>query len=442
MLRISDETIPVDYYKVLPIENRFIKLPAENYLNLIDIEPCKPQYAILNAVNDPRYRFVTACVSRRVGKTFIANVILQLIALQPRSTVLIIAPDYALASISWDLQHELLRKFDVETTRDNAKDRIIELVNGSMIRIAAVSKIDSAVGRSYDLIIFDEAAIADDAGAKYNVALRPTLDKLNSKVIFISTPRGDNWFREFFERGFSDEPKFKTWLSIHADHHENPRASDSDIAEARATLSHAEFEQEYLANFVTFEGQVYSLDNDQIVDLSSLIERVKAEPHKVDVIGGLDVGFRDETAMCCIVCMENEEGLNEYFIIDEYFANHKSTKTHAEQIGRLMDKYEIDFNYIDAAAAQTRFDFAATYDITCIKAKKSILDGIGSVAAVIDNHRLWVHHECIEVIYALRNHKWKMDTELEKTEPNRARHMADAIRYAIYTYESGVGGIS
>ena len=107
-----------------------------------------------------------------------------------------------------------------------------------------------------------------------------------------------------------------------------------------------------------------------------------------------------------------------------------------------MDKYDIDYNYIDSAAAQTKFDFAATYDITCINAKKSILDGIGTVATVIDNRRLWVHEDCIEIIYSLRNHKWKMETELQKTEANRARHMADAIRYAIYTYESGCGGIS
>ena len=60
------------------------------------------------------------------------------------------------------------------------------------------------MGRSYDLIIFDEAALADGRDA-FNVALRPTLDKDNSKAIFISTPRGsNNWFYELFEREFTD----------------------------------------------------------------------------------------------------------------------------------------------------------------------------------------------------------------------------------------------
>ena len=82
----------------------------------------------------------------------------------PGMTVLIISPDYSLSSISWDLQRQLLDKFDIERVRDNAKDRVIELTNGSIIRVASVSRVDSAVGRSYDLIIFDEAALNDAGG--------------------------------------------------------------------------------------------------------------------------------------------------------------------------------------------------------------------------------------------------------------------------------------
>jgi phage terminase large subunit len=441
MLRISRPEVPANYFKQLPYDERFLKLPAENYIDLLGVEPERPQYAILNAVNDPRFRFVTACVSRRVGKTFIANVILQLVALTPGTNVLIIAPDYNLSSISWDLQHDLLDKFEIERVRDNAKDRIIELVNGSTIRVASVGRIDSAVGRSYDLIIFDEAAIADDAGPKFNIALRPTLDKDASKCIFISTPRGDNWFREFFDRGFSED--FPDWCSVHADYKENSRASTADIEAARKTMSHAEFEQEYLANFVTFEGQVYSLKSEHIVDLSELIERVHKNRGRVDIISGLDVGFRDETAMCVIIVLPNKEDpdLNDYFIVDEYMQSARSTQYHAERINKLVEKYDLDFTYIDSAAQQTRFDLAAIYDISTINAKKSITDGIGAVGTVIDNGRLYVHEDCIECIYSLRNYKWKDNTELEKPEHTRASHMADAIRYAIYTYSLGTGGV-
>lgn len=433
MLEVS-RPLEVDTYGTFDLEDRFLKLPAENYCSLLGIEPCRPQFAILNAINDPRYRFVTACVSRRVGKTFIANIIGQLVGLTPGTTVLIIAPDYTLASISWDLQRQLLDKFDVERKRDNAKDRVIELANGSMIRIASVSRVDSAVGRSYDLIIFDEAALNDDGGVAFNINLRPTLDKINSKCLFISTPRGDNWFKEFYDRGFSQKPEHANWISIHADWTENPRASETDIAEARATLSHAEFEQEYMANFVTFEGQIFALSTDQIIDTTPIVEKALDRRAHVDIIAGLDLGFNDETAMPIIICTYNSEDKPEFYIVAEYVNSGVSTATHAERIQGLMEVYDMDYIYIDHSAAQTKFDFAYLYDIPTINAKKAILDGIGFLAALIEHNQIYVDHNCVEVIYSLRNYRWKRDTANPTPEHNRASHMADALRYAIYTY--------
>ena len=167
------------------------------------------------------------------------------------------SPNYALSQISFDLQRTLIKHFDLEVTKDNAKDKVIEISNGSTIRMGSVNQVDSCVGRSYDLIIFDEAALADGKDA-FNVALRPTLDKPNSKAIFISTPRGkSNWFSEFFWRGFSED--FPEWASIRATYRDNPRMSQSDIAEARKSMSEAEFKQEYEADFNTYEGQILSL---------------------------------------------------------------------------------------------------------------------------------------------------------------------------------------
>ena len=163
------------------------------------------------------------------------------------------SPNYSLSQISFDLQRQLFKHFDLEVLRDNAKDKVIELSNHSTIRMGSINQVDSVVGRSYDLIIFDEAALVDGKDA-FNVALRPTLDKENSKALFISTPRGrNNWFAEFWYRGFSDE--YPQWASVKATYHENPRLSEEDIAEARKTMSEAEFNQEYMADFNVFEGQ-------------------------------------------------------------------------------------------------------------------------------------------------------------------------------------------
>ena len=409
-------------------DRRFIKLPRDGYMDLLGVTPNSSQHGIINAINNPKYRFITAAVSRRQGKTYIANIIGQLITLVPGSNVLLMSPNYSLSQISFELQRGLIKHFDLEVTRDNAKDKVIELSNGSTIRMGSVNQVDSVVGRSYDLIIFDEAALVDGRDA-FNVALRPTLDKANSKALFISTPRGrNNWFAEFWQRGFSDQ--FPEWCSIKATYHENPRISEEDIIEAKKTMSESEFNQEYMADFNVFEGQVWAFNHEECVaDLSEI------DLSKMDVFAGMDVGYKDPTAFCVIAYDWDAE---KFYLVDEYLDAEKTTEQHAIEIRKLIDKWDIDWIYIDSAAQQTRFDFAQNYDITTINAKKSVLDGIGHVAGIVDNDKLIVHQACKESLASLDQYQWDPNPNLLKEKPkhNYASHMADALRYALYSFET------
>jgi len=428
LIELSRSDIVSDYLMEFDKEERFIKLPINSYLELLGIEPNTSQTALINAVSNPKYRFICASVARRQGKTYISNIIGQLVCLIPNSHVLLMSPNYSLSQISFDLQRQLIKHFDLEMLRDNAKDKVIELSNNSTIRMGSINQVDSVVGRSYDLIIFDEAALTDGRDA-FNVALRPTLDKDNSKAIFISTPRGrNNYFAEFYHRGFSDE--FPEWCSIKATWHENPRVSEQDIIEAKKGMSEAEFAQEYMADFNVFEGQVWSFNHEQCVaDLSEF------DTSKMDVFAGLDVGYKDPTAFCVIAYDWEEE---KFHLVDEYLNSERTTEQHAAEIQKLIDKWDIDYIYIDSAAAQTRFDFAQNYDISTINAKKSVLDGIGHVAGVIDNDKLIVNQTCRESLMALDQYQWDPNPNLLKEKPkhNQASHMADAIRYALYTFET------
>ena len=409
-------------------DDRFIKLPIDGYMDLLGITPNTSQNAIINAINNPKYRFICAAISRRQGKTYISNIIGQLICLVPNSHVLLMSPNYSLSQISFDLQRNLIKHFDLEVIRDNAKDKVIELSNNSTIRMGSINQVDSVVGRSYDLIIFDEAALVDGRDA-FNVALRPTLDKDNSKAIFISTPRGrNNYFAEFYYRGFTDE--FPEWASIKATWHENPRVSEDDIKEARKTMSEAEFAQEYLADFNVYEGQIWTFNHEsQIAELNSL------DTSKMDVFAGLDVGYKDPTAFCVIAYDWDEK---KYYVVDEYLDSERTTEQHAGEIQKLIDKWDIDWIYIDSAAQQTRFDFAQNYGISTINAKKSVLDGIGQVAGIVDNDDLFVNQSCREVLMCLDQYQWDPNPNLMKERPKHdgASHMADALRYALYTFET------
>lgn len=75
MLTISRDDI--DRYNITELEAslRFIKLPVTNYLKLLTFnnvnvydELNRPQIGLINAVNNPKYRFICAALSRRLGK--------------------------------------------------------------------------------------------------------------------------------------------------------------------------------------------------------------------------------------------------------------------------------------------------------------------------------------------------------------------------------------
>lgn len=426
---VSRADIPTDVIVQYP--GAFMKVPIANYLKELKLDPLPSQIALVNGINNPKYRFGCAALSRRQGKTYIANIIGQVVSLVPGSNVLVMAPNYNLSSISFDLQRHLIKHFGIEVEKDNAKDRVIELINGSTIRIGSVNQVDSCVGRSYDLIIFDECSLTDGMEA-FNVALRPTLDKPNSKAIFISTPRGkNNWFSKLFERGFSDE--FPQWFSIKATWKDNPRMSIEDVEEARRALSKAEFAQEYEADFNMFEGKIWNLNEDCIQDLSDF------NPKRCDIIAGLDLGFKDPTAFVVVAFNWEDE---KFYVLDEYHAAEKSLDKHAEELRKLIDKWNVDYIYVDSANQQQRFDLAQIYDIPSNNAKKDVLAGIGHIASLTDNNRIIVDQRCKHVLYAFDQYQWDPKANLLKEKPlhNDASHAADSLRYAIYSYKVSSGG--
>jgi hypothetical protein len=155
----------------------------------------------------------------------------------------------------------------------------------------------------------------------------------------------------------------------------------------------------------------------------------------MDMFAGLDVGYRDPTAFCVIGYDWDEE---KYYLVDEYLDAEKTTEQHALEIQTKIEKWNIDYIYIDSAAQQTRFDFAQNYDISTINAKKSVLDGIAHVAGIVDNDNLFIEQTCAESLAALDQYQWDPNPNLAREKPkhNRASHMSDALRYALYSFET------
>lgn len=428
-MKVSRSYVNVNTLVTFPVEERFLKLPIENFLAIKGVVPIPPQLALINAINSPRHRFIVACLSRRTGKTYIANHLAFLKALEPKAKVLIVSPNFSLTNISWNEQITLLKEYNIEITSKNKAIREIHLENGSMIKFGSYNNPDSLVGHSYDLILVDEAALENSGDTVFNVQLRPTLDKENSKCIFISTPRGLNYFYEFYQRGFSDE--FPEWVSIHSTWRDNPRTIISTIDSARKSMSKAEFKQEYEADFATFEGQIYEdFDEEKHVrDLSDM----EFEPYKYETLMGIDPGYKDATGAVVIKYSEDEDV---FYIVWDYQEAARNTEQHAVEFFRSMENYEVDMVFCDSAAAQFRQDLLTLYDIPSNKANKSVLDGIGYIQGLIENNKIIVDKDCHHIIVMMANYRWDPNPALINPKPKHDQfsHIADALRYALYSY--------
>ena len=68
MLVVSRNNVETEYIKEFDPTQRFIKLPIDNYLRLLNLYDTinRPQIALINAVNDPQYRFICAALARRL----------------------------------------------------------------------------------------------------------------------------------------------------------------------------------------------------------------------------------------------------------------------------------------------------------------------------------------------------------------------------------------
>ena len=101
-------------------------------------------------------------------------------------------------------------------------------------------------------------------------------------------------------------------------------------------MSPQEFDQEYLASFNVFEGQIYQLPLDCIAEFKVC--------DRQEVFGGLDPGYKDPTAYVVIVY---DMVKDTFWIVDEYLENGATTAIHAAVIKDKNTRWNVDTVFID-----------------------------------------------------------------------------------------------
>lgn len=405
------------------MSTNFFKIPVDKLLQKLPtpVEFNESQWAMINGLTEKR--FWVHIAGRRTGKSYSAAILAFAKLLEPGQQVMVVAPNFSLSSIIWDYVTDLIRLLNIEVEKFNQKDKVVKLINGSIFRLLSANNRDSLVGRAANLLIIDEAAIIPND--EYFIRdLRPALSTFrDSRCLWISTPRGKgNYLYDYYMRGQNED--YEDWGSAVYTWRSNPRLSEKDVMEAKRAMTRALFAQEYECEWTTTEAQIY--------------EFLKEEKHVsdyqtkkfVEVIAGLDVGYRDENVFV-VLGYDGES----YYLVDEYISKESTTSELAAVIQEKIDEWRIDTIYIDSAAQQVKADFAYDYDIYCENAIKSVNDGINFIQTLIEQDNLHFDTEGGQhSFHAMSSYKWNTATDIPKPVHDWSSHPCDAIRYAVYTH--------
>ena len=396
--------------------------------------PYQPNpYQVKFHLDQTRFRIIAG--GRRVGKTLccIQEAIRHCLS-APNQLCFWVAPNYKLAKeVGWE---EFLNYVEVlmpAIAHIHLTQLKVTFYNGSRLYFKGSDNPDSLRGRGLTLAIMDEAAFCKRNA--WSQILRPALSDRGGRAILISTPNGFNWFKKQFDS------ESKLWSKYHWPTSLNPLISPQELEEVRAQISQVDFDQEYLAKFVTQAGRVYSeFTGENIADRHS----INANDH--DIYLGIDFGYASFTAIAFLAV---DRATEEVVQFDELYL----TRTQMDDIVKLIDarlasnnlsRRDLKYVYTDPAgnadelmAGLSPVDFMRNQGFAVINKASTIIYGISLVRSFIRNSlgkiRYRVTSNCIETIRCFNGYQYDISKDgvvrEEALKDGVHDHMMDAIRY-------------
>ena len=210
---------------------------------------------------DSKSRFRVVMCGRRFGKSELAQIEITLAALNGQQ-VAYITPTYQLAKTFFG---KLIKAVPFS---HNKSDLVIDFPNDGRIEFFTGERLDNLRGRKFNLVVIDEASFHSNLEDGWNNSIRPTLTDYKGKALFLSTPRGKNFFYSLYLKTGSQD-----WESFKFSTYDNPYIDASEIDDAKNQLPEAVFNQEYLASPMDNAANPFGSDN-----ISKCIAPISSNP--------------------------------------------------------------------------------------------------------------------------------------------------------------------
>lgn len=211
----------------------------------IKLPPFHPRQREI-ALSPARFRVVAA--GRRFGKTR-AGAALCMMTAANGGRAWWVAPSYKMGAVGWRQVRLLARQ--IPGVVIGQVERLVTLPNGGTIQVRSADEPDSLRGEGLNLAVLDECAFMKPEA--WTEAIRPALSDRRGRALFISTPKGRNWFYDLWMMGM--DAAEQDWASWQLPTSANPFIDPAEIEAARQLLPDDIFRQEYLAEFLAESGE-------------------------------------------------------------------------------------------------------------------------------------------------------------------------------------------
>lgn len=237
-------------------------------------------------------RFKVMNCGRRWGKTKLAAYIFTKKARKKDQMLWWVAPTYRVVKRGYE---EVLSQLPPgvlthtpppATNFDAGRAVILRFKNGTKMEFYSAERPEGMLGAGVDYAIFDEAALMKST--IWDQIVGPTLMDRRGGALFISTPRGRNWFYKAWLLGQGREDGWGSWTFPSST---NPTLPPGEIERARKTSPKMYFEQEYEAKFLAAGSSVFLLE-EQAFQRSDVLRSGLVDGYPVDghyVVLGIDL---------------------------------------------------------------------------------------------------------------------------------------------------------
>jgi PBSX family phage terminase large subunit len=233
-----------------------------------------------------------------------------------------VSPIYSQAKKVFDELVKALKDTGLIKTT-NRSEVWIKLTNGSTIHFKSGEKPDNLRGYTLDFLVVDEAAFIRDE--VWNEVLRPATLVRGKRILFISTPKGKNYFYNLYNKGISEDTP--DYLSLKYTSYDTPFISEDEINEAKNSLPDDIFRQEIMAEFIEDGGEVF-----RHYHQAQLINRWQEPVESERYWAGIDLGRQNDFTVLTILNNFNQ-------VVYIYRERRNNWTNIVDEIVRILQKY-------------------------------------------------------------------------------------------------------